>query len=225
MLPTVLEARARQLQADCVLEVMEKRVDMAQLPEAGSSQPPRKAQAGSEVALGLSGRWARKLDREKRVMQKRKQQLEVKLQQQAEQRARKQQLRVEPRLLSGQLAVRLQQWRLHAPGSPWEEQLAWLLQEAPQRLRSEEEGPVDSMARMHCEGQQQRLLAFLQCCVLVDQLALAHHVLVTQHGRARQQRRLTLPMYNAVLLGWARKVSGRCLGEESPPGTGNVWQH
>ncbi|KAM5230852.1 DNA-directed RNA polymerase, mitochondrial isoform 6-T6 [Hipposideros larvatus] len=201
----VLEARARQLQADCVLEVTEKRVDMARLPEAGSSQPPRKAQAGSEAALGLSGRWARKLDKEKRVMQKRKQQLEVKLQQRAEQRARKQQLRVEPRLLNGQLAVRLQQWRLHAHGSPWEEQLAWLLQEAPQRLHSEEEGPVDSMARTHCEGQQQRLLAFLQCCVLVDQLALAHHVLVTQHGRARQQRGLTLPMYNAVLLGWARK--------------------
>ncbi|XP_019512736.1 PREDICTED: DNA-directed RNA polymerase, mitochondrial isoform X4 [Hipposideros armiger] len=201
----VLEARARQLQADCVLEVTEKRVDMARLPEAGSSQPPRKAQAGSEAALGLSGRWARKLDKEKRVMQKRKQQLEVKLQQRAEQRARKQQLRVEPRLLNGQLAVRLQQWRLHAHGSPWEEQLAWLLQEAPQRLHSEEEGPVDSLARTHCEGQQQRLLAFLQCCVLVDQLALAHHVLVTQHGRARQQRGLTLPMYNAVLLGWARK--------------------
>ncbi|XP_019512733.1 PREDICTED: DNA-directed RNA polymerase, mitochondrial isoform X1 [Hipposideros armiger] len=203
----VLEARARQLQADCVLEVTEKRVDMARLPEAGSSQPPRKAQAGSEAALGLSGRWARKLDKEKRVMQKRKQQLEVKLQQRAEQRARKQQLRVEPRLLNGQLAVRLQQWRLHAHGSPWEEQLAWLLQEAPQRLHSEEEGPVDSLARTHCEGQQQRLLAFLQCCVLVDQLALAHHVLVTQHGRARQQRGLTLPMYNAVLLGWARKGS------------------
>ncbi|XP_074193463.1 DNA-directed RNA polymerase, mitochondrial isoform X2 [Rhinolophus sinicus] len=203
----VLEARARQLQADHVSEVTERRVDVARLPEAGSSQPPRKAQAGVEPALGLSGRWARKLDKEKRVMQKRKQQLEMKLQQRAEQRARKQQLRVEPRLLSRQLAARLQQWLLHTPGSPWEEQLDWLLQEAPWRLHGEEQGPADSRARMRSEGQQQRLLAFLQCCVLADQVALAHHVLVMQHGRARQQRGLTLPMYNAVLHGWARKGS------------------
>lgn len=212
----MLEARARQLQADHVSEVTEKRVDVARLPEAGSSQLPRKAQAGVEPALGLSGRWARKLDKEKRVMQKRKQQLEMKLQQRAEQRARKQQLRMEPRLLSRELAARLQQWLLHTPGSPWEEQLDWLLQEAPWRLHGEEQGPADSRARTRSEGQQQRLLAFLQCCVLADQLALAHHVLVMQHGRARQQRGLTLPMYNTVLHGWARKVSGFCPGGGVP---------
>ncbi|XP_032989759.1 DNA-directed RNA polymerase, mitochondrial isoform X2 [Rhinolophus ferrumequinum] len=203
----VLEARARQLRADHVSEVTEKRVDVARLPEAGSSQPPRKAQAGVEAALELSGRWARKLDKEKRVMQKRKQQLEVKLRQRAEQRARKQQLHVEPRLQSRQLAARLQQWLLHSPGSPWAEQLTWLLREAPRRPRGEERRPADGTAGARCDGQRQRLLAFLQGCVLVDQPALAHHVLVVQHGRARQQRGLTLPMYNAVLHGWARKGS------------------
>lgn len=221
----MLEARARQLRADHVSEVTEKRVDVARLPEAGSSQPPRKAQAGVEAALELSGRWARKLDKEKRVMQKRKQQLEVKLRQRAEQRARKQQLRVEPRLQSRQLATRLQQWLLHSSGSPWAEQLAWLLREAPRRPRGEERRPADCTAGARCDGQRQRLLAFLQGCVLVDQPALAHHVLVVQHGRARQQRGLTLPMYNAVLHGWARKVSGCCPGGGVPPGTGGLWQH
>lgn len=199
----------RQLQGDNVSEVTAKLVDVARLPKAGGSQPPRKAQAGNESAtLGLSGRWAQKLDKEKLEMQKRKQQLEVKLQQRAERRVRKQQLRVEPQLLNEKLADRLQCWQHSTPRSPWKEQLAQLLQEAPRRLsREEERGPVDKVSRLRCEGQQQRLLAFLECCVLVDQLPLAHHVLVTQHSKSRQQRVLTLPMYNIVLLGWARKVS------------------
>ncbi|XP_045686780.1 DNA-directed RNA polymerase, mitochondrial [Phyllostomus hastatus] len=212
----VLEARVRQLQADHVSEVTAKRVDVARLPGAGGSQPPKKIQAGDEgTALELSGRWAQKLDKEKIEMQERKpqvemklQQLEMKLRQRAERQARKQQLRVEPQLLSGQLADRLQRWEHSTPRSPWKEQLARLLQEAPRRLSCKEEhGPADSVSRMRREGQQQRLLAFLECCVLVDQLPLAHHVLVMRHSRSRQRRMLTLPMYNTVLLGWARKGS------------------
>lgn len=207
MSPTVLEARVRQLQADRVSAVAVKRLDTTRLPEAGGAQLPRKAQTAAEgPGLELSGRWAQKLDKEKHVMQKRKQQLEAKLQQRAERRARKQQLRVEPQLQSGRLAARLQR-REHR--GPWEEQLAWLLQEAPRRLSLEgPASPADAAARARREGQQQRLLAFLECCVLAGQLPLAHHVLVTQHGRSRQRGALTLPMYNAVLLGWARQVRG-----------------
>ncbi|XP_016070360.1 PREDICTED: DNA-directed RNA polymerase, mitochondrial [Miniopterus natalensis] len=205
----VLEARVRQLQADNVSEVRSELVGVTRLPEVGGSQSPRKTQAGNEgAALGLSGRWAQKLDKEKLVMQERKQKLEANLQQQKERRARKQQLRVEPRLLNRQLAGCLQRWEHSTPRSPWKEQLAQLLQEAPRRLSCKEEnGSADRASRMRHEGQQQRLLAFLECCVLVDQLPLAHHVLVMQHSKSRQQRLLTLPMYNIILLGWARKGS------------------
>ncbi|XP_039694948.1 DNA-directed RNA polymerase, mitochondrial isoform X2 [Pteropus medius] len=202
----VLEARVRQLQADCVSAVTAKRLEAARLPEAGGAQLPRKAQTGAEgPGPGLSGRWAQKLDKEKHAMQKRKQQLEAKLQQRAERRARQQQLRVEPQLQSGRLAARLQRWEHRGP---WDEQLARLLQEAPRGPSHEgPASPADAAARARREGQQQRLLAFLECCVLAGQLPLAHHVLVTQHGRSRPRGALTLPMYNAVLLGWARQGS------------------
>ena len=36
------------------------------------------------------------------------------------------------------------------------------------------------------EGQRQKLLAFLECCLLTGHLPLAHHVLVAQHSRAPQ---------------------------------------
>ena len=205
----------RQLQADHVSEVTAKQVDVARLPGAGGSQPPKKVQAGDEdTTLEFSGRWAQKLDKEKIEMQERKQQWEMKLQQWAERQARKQQLRVEPQLLSGQLADRLKHWEHSTPRSPWKEQLALLLQEAPRRLSCKEEhGPVDRVSRMRRESQQQRLLSFLECCMLVDQLPLAHHVLVTWHSRSRQRQMLTLPMYNTVLLGWARKVRGDLGGQ------------
>ncbi|KAF5913147.1 hypothetical protein HPG69_006198 [Diceros bicornis minor] len=207
----VLEARVRQLQADCVSEVTVKRVDVARLPEAGGFQLPRKAQPGAEgAAPGLSGRWAEKLDKEKWTMQKRRQRLEVKLQERAQKLARKQQLRVEPRLLNGQLAACLQRWEQGSPCNPWEEQLAWLLQEAPQRLSGEaQQAPADSGARAQLESQQQRLLAFFECCLLTGHLPLAHHVLVIQHSKSRPPRLLTLAMYNTVMLGWARKGSFR----------------
>lgn len=218
--PTVLEARVRQLQAECVSEVTVKRVDVARLPEAGGFQPPRKAQPGATgAAPGLSGRWAEKLDKEKWTMQKRRQRLEAKLEEQARKLAREQQLRVEPRLLNGQLAKSLQRWEQGGPHSPWEEPLAQLLQEAPRRLGCEaKQAPADRVAEARLESQRQRLLAFLECCLFTGHLPLAHHVLVVQHSRSRQQRLLTLAMYNTVMLGWARKVSGAWPGPPEEEG-------
>ncbi|XP_008592549.1 PREDICTED: DNA-directed RNA polymerase, mitochondrial [Galeopterus variegatus] len=219
----VLEARVRQLQAESVSEVTVKKVDVARLPEnaggGGGFQPPRK------VLMGPCGRWAEKLNREKRTMQKRKERLEVKLEMQAEQLARKLQpkpLRVEPQLQHGPLADCLRRFTHGIPESPWEEQLAQVLQETPQRLSHEEEQAlVRRKRRRRAEAQpagpqpagpqltgpQQKLLSFLECCLLTGHLPLAHHVLVTHHSRPRKQRLLTLAMYNTVMLGWARQGS------------------
>ncbi|XP_029772334.1 DNA-directed RNA polymerase, mitochondrial isoform X2 [Suricata suricatta] len=207
----VLEARVRQLQAECVSEVTVKRVGLAQLPEAGGFQTRRKAQKGGEgAAPGSCDHWVQKLDKEKWTMRRHKQQLEAKLQVRAQQLACEHRLRRVPQLRSAPLAERLLRWEQGAPRSPWEEQLARLLQEAPQKLSLEAEqahkagGPSSRL-----ETQQQRLLAFLECCLLSGHLPLAHHVLVTCHGTWRQQRMLTLAMYNTVMLGWARKGSFR----------------
>lgn len=208
--PTVLEARVRQLQAECVSKATVKRVGVAQQLQASASlQRPGKAQAGPEgTAEELGGRWAQKLDQEKFAMQKRKQRLELKLQVRAQQLACEHKLRVAPRLLDAQLASRLQHWEQEVPEGLWEEQLVWLLQEAPRKLSPEvEQAPKAGSASMQREIWQQRLLAFLECCLLTGHLPLAHHVLVTYHGRSRQQQQLTLAMYNTVMLGWARKVS------------------
>uniref|UniRef100_A0A8C9P788 DNA-directed RNA polymerase n=1 Tax=Spermophilus dauricus TaxID=99837 RepID=A0A8C9P788_SPEDA len=180
----VLEARVRQLQAESVSEVSVKRVQV---------QP--------------CGRWAEKLNKEQRTMQKRKQRLQVKLQAHAQQLVNKLQprpLRVEPRLMSGQLSSFLQH---KAQESPWEEQLAQVLQEAPQKLLHKKQAPWDKEGEAQLSGQQQKLLAFLECCLVSGHLPLAHHVLVSHHSRPRMQKLLTLPMYNTVMLGWARKGS------------------
>ncbi|XP_027625347.1 DNA-directed RNA polymerase, mitochondrial [Tupaia chinensis] len=215
----VLQAGGRQLQAESVSEVTVKRVDVARLPECGGVgdsglQPPRKSQAGTKDSVQAPcGRWAEKLDKEKQVLQKRKQRLEAKLQAQAQQQAPRLQprpLRVEPRLLNGQLARGLQRWALGAPESPWERQLAQALQEAPQKLSQDEEwASATREGKARLTGRQQKLLAFLECCLMTGQLRLAHHVLVTHHSRPRKQRLLTLAMYNTVLLGWAREGSFR----------------
>ncbi|XP_040846382.1 DNA-directed RNA polymerase, mitochondrial isoform X1 [Ochotona curzoniae] len=190
----VLEARVRQLQAETVSEVMVKPVEVARLPLSGEAQ----------ARPGSCSRWASKLDQEKQTLQKRRQRLEVKLQVQAQQRAQElqpRQLRVEPRLLSPQLASRLPRGPRGPPESPWEEPLAQALRAAPQKLDRE---PTRTP---YVSGHQQRLLSFLQCCVVAEQLPLAHHVLVSYHSKPRRQQLLTLPMYNTVLLGWARKGS------------------
>lgn len=183
----------RQLQAETVSEVMVKPVEVARLPLSGEAQ----------ARPGSCSRWASKLDQEKQTLQKRRQRLEVKLQVQAQQRAQElqpRQLRVEPRLLSPQLASRLPRGPRGPPESPWEEPLAQALRAAPQKLDRE---PTRTP---YVSGHQQRLLSFLQCCVVTEQLPLAHHVLVSYHSKPRRQQLLTLPMYNTVLLGWARKV-------------------
>ncbi|XP_007952775.1 DNA-directed RNA polymerase, mitochondrial [Orycteropus afer afer] len=210
----VLKARVRQLRAESVSEVTVKRVAVTRIPEGGGggSQPRGKAEAGA--ALELRGRWAEKLDKEKWIMQKRKQRLEVKLQAHAQKLAQEppprplRPLRVEPRLQNGQLAGCLQRWARGGPAGPWEEQLAQALQEAPRKLsREEAQAPADRAAEAQLSGRRQKLLAFLECCLLTDHLPLAHHVLVTQHGHLRRRRLLTLAMYNTVMLGWARKGS------------------
>uniref|UniRef100_A0A4W2DC70 DNA-directed RNA polymerase n=1 Tax=Bos indicus x Bos taurus TaxID=30522 RepID=A0A4W2DC70_BOBOX len=143
--------------------VMVKRVAMAQAPEAGGIWPPRQAP-----------------------------QLEGKLPKIVEKSTWEKRLRMEPRLLSRKLAGQLQQWERKRPQSPWEEQLARLLQEAPKKLSRE----ADEGSESRLEGQRQKLLAFLECCLLTGHLPLAHH-----------QQLLTLPMYNTVMLGWARQGS------------------
>lgn len=213
----MLEARVRQLQAEGTAEeVMVKRVAMAQAPEAGGIWPPRQAPVGAEGAAPvLSSHWVQKLDKDQQLIEKRLQQLEGKLPKIVEKSTWEKRLRMEPRLLSRKLAGQLQQWERKRPQSPWEEQLARLLQEAPKKLSRE----ADEGSESRLEGQRQKLLAFLECCLLTGHLPLAHHVLVAQHSRAPQQQLLTLPMYNTVMLGWARQVRGWGRRREPTRGT------
>uniref|UniRef100_A0A8C9AJ18 DNA-directed RNA polymerase n=1 Tax=Prolemur simus TaxID=1328070 RepID=A0A8C9AJ18_PROSS len=212
----VLEARVRQLQAESVSEVTVNKVDVARLPERGSGggsfQTPRKAQVGAKGAASQpSGRWAEKLDKEKQTLQKRKQQLEVKLQVRAQRLAQKlkpKPLQMEPQLVSRQLADSLQCWAQGTPESPSEEQLAQALQKVPQKLSlKEEQALADRVVGAQLTGQQQKLLAFFECCLLTDNLRLAHHVLVAHHSNPHKQQLLTLAMYNTIMLGWARQGS------------------
>uniref|UniRef100_G3SFZ1 DNA-directed RNA polymerase n=1 Tax=Gorilla gorilla gorilla TaxID=9595 RepID=G3SFZ1_GORGO len=211
-----LQARVRQLQAESVSEVVVNRVDVAWLPECGSGdgslQPPRKVQMGAKDATPVPcGRWAEILEKDKRTQQMRMQRLKTKLQmpfQSGEFKALTRRLQVEPRLLSKQMAGCLEHCTLQAPESPWEEQLARLLQEAPGKLSLDvEQAPSGQHSQAQLSGQQQRLLAFFKCCLLTDQLPLAHHLLVIHHGQRQKRKLLTLDMYNAVMLGWARQVS------------------
>lgn len=201
----------RQLQAECVSEVTVKRVGLARCSEAGGFQPSRKV---LEVAPGsaprLSRPWVDRLQKDKQIMQRRQQRLEAKLPklQVRYLKAFKRPLRLEPQLLDEHLATCLQSQELGPPGSPWEDLLARLLQEVPGRLgRQAEEARLRAISAQ-LRSQQQRILAFLECCLLTGHLPLAHHVLVTYHSRPQQQLQLTLAMYNTVMLGWARKVSG-----------------
>ncbi|XP_054980950.1 DNA-directed RNA polymerase, mitochondrial isoform X2 [Sorex araneus] len=123
-------------------------------------------------------------------------------------RRRRSQLLLEPRLQDKELHQCLRRWTTESPSSPWEEQLAELLRDAPRRLSQElQQVPASTTARARLEAQQQRLLSFLQSCLLSGHLALAHHVLARQHAKLRPPLLLTLPMYNTVMLGWARQGS------------------
>ncbi|XP_054548973.1 DNA-directed RNA polymerase, mitochondrial isoform X2 [Talpa occidentalis] len=199
----VLEARVRQLQAECVSEMTVKRVDVAGLQEGGILQPSRKTQMGArDAAQGLSGRWAQKLEREKQK------QLKNKFKDQALMLIPGLRLQMKPRLQDKRLSNCLQRWVSETPSSPWEEQLTQLLQDAPRKLSQEaEEDPADMAVLARLESQQHRLQSFFECCLLSDHLPLAHHVLAAQHSKVRHPRLLTLAMYNTVMLGWARKGS------------------
>ncbi|XP_059244398.1 DNA-directed RNA polymerase, mitochondrial isoform X1 [Mustela nigripes] len=206
----VLAARVRQLQAEGVSEVTVKRVGVARrLPASRGLQPPGKARTGPKgPAADLGDLWVQRLNKEKSSMQKRKLRLEGKQQPQAQDLDCEHELRVVPRLLDAQLAGRLQHWERRPPQSLQEGPLAQLLREAPRQPSPEAEPACEARgADMQLEIKQQKLLAFLECCLLTGHLPLAHHVLVTHHSRARQRRWLTLAMYNAVMLGWARKGS------------------
>lgn len=207
----MLAARVRQLQAEGVSEVTVKRVGVARrLPASRGLQPPGKARTGPKgPAADLGDLWVQRLNKEKSSMQKRKLRLEGKQQPQAQDLDCEHELRVVPRLLDAQLAGRLKHWERRPPQSLQEGPLAQLLREAPRQPSPEAEPACEARgADMQLEIKQQKLLAFLECCLLTGHLPLAHHVLVTHHSRARQRRWLTLAMYNAVMLGWARKVSG-----------------
>uniref|UniRef100_A0A8C0WZM9 DNA-directed RNA polymerase n=1 Tax=Castor canadensis TaxID=51338 RepID=A0A8C0WZM9_CASCN len=189
----VLEARVRQLQAESVSEVTMKQVEMSQLPKG-------------------RGRWAEKLDQERQKLQKRQQHLKVQLQERSQKLAIRLQpwtLRIEPRLLSGQLASCLQPAAHRASESPWEERLNQVLREAPRRRSSEKRAQSKPNPAVEAQvlSQQQKLQAFFECCLATGHLPLAHHVLVSHHGRPQKQKLLTLAMYNTVMLGWARKGS------------------
>nr|XP_055103593.1 DNA-directed RNA polymerase, mitochondrial-like isoform X12 [Symphalangus syndactylus] len=210
----VLQARVRQLQAESVSEVVVNRVDVARLPECGSGdgshQPPRKVQTGTKDATPVPcGRWAKRLEKDKWTQQMRMQRLEAKLQmpvQRGEFKVLTKRLRVEPQLLSKHLARCLEHCTHQAPKSPWEEQLAQVLQEAPPKPSPNvEQAPSAQRTQAQLSSQQQRLLAFFKCCLLTDHLPLAHHLLVTHHGHRQKQKLLTLDMYNTVMLGWARQ--------------------
>nr|XP_012291235.1 DNA-directed RNA polymerase, mitochondrial [Aotus nancymaae] len=211
----VLQARVRQLQAESVSEVTVNRVDVARLPEHGSGdggrQPPAEVQTGAEGATpALFVHWAKRLDKDKRIQQMRRQRLEKQLQRRAQNpgfSSEPKRLHVEPRLLSTQLTTCLQGCRREVPERPWEEQLARVLQEAPRKLSLDKKQGQQLKTRF--ANRQQKILAFLKCCLLTGHQSLAHHLLVTHHSQGRSQKLLTLDMYNTVMLGWARQGAFR----------------
>uniref|UniRef100_A0A2K6TCW0 DNA-directed RNA polymerase n=1 Tax=Saimiri boliviensis boliviensis TaxID=39432 RepID=A0A2K6TCW0_SAIBB len=213
----VLQARVRQLQAESVSEVTVNRVDVARLPEHGSGdggrQPPTKVQTGAEGGSPVHFvHWAKKLDKDKHMRETCRQRLEKQLQKQAQNLSFSSDLKrlhVEPQLLNKQLTTCLQGCVQEVPENPWEEQLAWVLQEAPRKLILDKKEGQGQQLNVRLTNRQQKILAFLKCCLLTGQESLAHHLVVTYHGKGKSQNLLTLDMYNTVMLGWARKGAFR----------------
>lgn len=183
LLSAVLEARVRQLQAESTSKVRLKKTE----------QP----------AQEHSSRWAQKLETEKHVKQKRRDKFF---------NPEKQALVLikEPVIWSRKLASCLPHSKKEAPKSSQEEHLAQALQAILRKLSSQHIGPKDRVKAKAVDPQilllQQKLLTFFQCCACTGHLPLAYHVLATHHSIREKQLLLTLDMYNAVMLGWARKV-------------------
>ncbi|XP_008835434.1 DNA-directed RNA polymerase, mitochondrial isoform X2 [Nannospalax galili] len=182
----VLEARVRQLQTESVVDTNTKRVQGAQ-PLQGH----------------VCSHWEKKLEAERHGLQQRQEVLQGKRPVGLQSLT----LRLEPRIWSKKLAGCLQHAKPEAPGNPSKEQLARALQAALQKLGTQEaRQPVRPKAvETHILLLGQRLMHFLQCCLVTGHLPLAHHVLVTHHSKRDKQQLLTLDMYNTVMLGWARK--------------------
>ncbi|XP_021497542.1 LOW QUALITY PROTEIN: DNA-directed RNA polymerase, mitochondrial [Meriones unguiculatus] len=179
----VLEARVRQLQAESTSEVGVKEVKTDQHPQSHSS------------------RWAKKLECEKRVKQKRQEKFfDYEKQTVGFER--------EPVIWSGKLASYLP----HISKGPDEEkQLARTLWAALRKFGSHPAEPKAWMKSKVMEPQililQQKLLTFFKCCACTGHLPLAYHVLASHHAHRDKRLLLTLDMYNAVMLAWARKGS------------------
>lgn len=179
----------RQLQAEGTPEMRVKTVQVDRPPQVRSS------------------RWAQKLEAEKKVKQRRQEEVD---RQKQTGPLESWPLYKEPKIRNKKLAGYLQQSKKGAPNSSEEEQLARVLQSALAKLSSGEAGTLArtkaKVVETHILVLQQKFLAFFECCVCTGQVPLAHHVLVTQHDNTDKQQVLTLDMYNTVMLGWARKV-------------------
>ncbi|XP_050995812.1 DNA-directed RNA polymerase, mitochondrial [Acomys russatus] len=177
----VLEARVRQLQAESTSKVRP------------TDWPPQ----------DCSGRWAQKLETERRVTWKRREEF-LDLRQKQTGTGQSLPFHKEPRLWSRKLSCCLPRGKKGAPESLEEEQLAQALQATlPTSARTKARAAVEPQNLVF----QQKLLTFFECCVCTGHVPLAHHVLVTHHSRREKQRLLTLAMYNTVMLGWARQGS------------------
>ncbi|KAM5237894.1 DNA-directed RNA polymerase, mitochondrial [Ctenodactylus gundi] len=209
----VLEARLRQLQAESVSEVTVRRVQVARLPadrpEVGGLAPkkPLKQPPGN-------GGWVRRQTAPKsqekpgRMPAGQQEKPQSALQFLAPPQPTRP-LRVEPELVSRKLASCLKGGAQGSPKTPWEEQLDHVLRQVPRKLSKEEQSAADDPQMLgKIQRQRQRLQAFFQGCLASGHVSLAHHVLVSHHGRPAGQG-LTLAMYNDVMLGWARKGSLR----------------
>uniref|UniRef100_A0A8C8VV53 DNA-directed RNA polymerase n=1 Tax=Peromyscus maniculatus bairdii TaxID=230844 RepID=A0A8C8VV53_PERMB len=180
----VLEARVRQLQAESRSKVKGKKVQM------------------DRPAKGRSSRWSQKLEAEKEMKRKRQEFLDM-------QQKQTYTLHTEPRIWSRKdLADCLQPSKKGAARSSEEEEqrLARALQAALPKLGSCTPASAKAVVvEPNTLFLQQKFLAFFECCACTSNMALAHHVLITQHSKCDKQPLLTLDMYNTVMLGWARQ--------------------
>ncbi|XP_028714374.1 DNA-directed RNA polymerase, mitochondrial isoform X2 [Peromyscus leucopus] len=181
----VLEARVRQLQAESRSKGKGKKVQM------------------DRPAKGRSSRWSQKLEAEKEMKRKRQEFLDM-------QQKQTHTLHTEPWIWSRKdLADCLQPSKKGAARSSEEEErrLARALQAALPKLSSCTPASAKAVVvEPNTLFLQQKFLAFFECCACTSNMALAHHVLVTQH-KCDKQPLLTLDMYNTVMLGWARQGS------------------